>query len=127
MAGAFSAQMSGQMPGVAGRHPGHVTEAPGGQAQQGGVLLGAVGGRVHQRGRHQVGHVGHHGHQAVVVARGEDEHVGAQAHDDALEPVEGLEVGGRPWASAPTPPRRRGRGRHRSGRPARSRPSGGRR
>ena len=87
--------MSGQMPGMAGRDPGHVAEAAGGQPQQGAVLLGAVGGRVHEGGRHQVRHVGHHGDQAVVVGRREDEHVGAQAHDDALQSVERLEVGGR--------------------------------
>ena len=42
----------------------------------------------------------HHGHEPVVVSRRQHEHVGAEAHDDALEPVEGLQVG-------------RGRGRQR--------------
>ena len=127
MAAAFSAQMSGQMPGMPGGDPGHVAEAAGGQAQQRAVLLGAVGRGVHQRGRHEVRHVRHHGDEAVVVGRREDEHVGAQAHHDALEPVEGLQVGGR----------RRGEHPHRAdeevgvgpvqARSARSRPWGGRR
>ena len=40
MAAALSVQMSGQMAGLAGGHPGHVPEAAGGQPQQGGVVLG---------------------------------------------------------------------------------------
>ena len=36
---------------------GHVTEAAGSQPQQGGVLLGAVGGERHQRRRREVGDV----------------------------------------------------------------------
>ena len=80
---------------VPGRHPGHVAEAAGGQAQQRAVLLGAGARRVHQRGRHQVGHVGDHGDQPVVVGGREHEHVGPQARDHALEAVEGGQVGGR--------------------------------
>ena len=53
--------------GVARRDAGHVAEAAGGQAQQGGVLLGPVVGQRHQRGRRQVGHVAHDGHEAVVA------------------------------------------------------------
>ena len=69
MASALSSQMSGQMEGwpaairVMSRKP------PGGQLQQGGVLLAQAGGQVHQGGRGQVGHVGDHRHQGVVLGR----------------------------------------------------------
>ena len=49
---------------------GHVPEPTGGQAQQGGVLEGGVGGQVHEGGRGQVRDVGHHGDQVVVAGRG---------------------------------------------------------
>ena len=89
---AFSAQMSGQMPGWPAATRGHVSKAAGSEPEQGTVLLGARAGGVHQRGGHEVGHVGHHGNEPVVVRGREHEHVGAQAHDDALEPVERPEV-----------------------------------
>ena len=77
MAVRFSAQMSGQIPGCAGGDAGHVPEPPRRQPQQGGVLLGAVGGEAHERGGGEVGHVGHHGHHLVVAVGLEGDDVGA--------------------------------------------------
>ena len=44
MASALSSQMSGQIDGLSRSDPGHVPESPGGQLQQGGVLLAEAGG-----------------------------------------------------------------------------------
>ncbi len=46
---------------------GHVTKAACGEAEQGAVLFGTVRRRIHQGGRDQVRHVGHHGHEPVVI------------------------------------------------------------
>ena len=71
---------------------GHVTKAAGGQAEQGAVLFGTVRRRIHHRGRDEVRHVGHHGHEPVVVGGRKDQHIGAQAGHDALQPIEGLQL-----------------------------------
>ena len=56
--------------GLPGGDPGHVAEAAGRQLEQGGVLLADPAGQVHEGGRGQVRHVGHHGHQRVVLLGG---------------------------------------------------------
>ena len=55
--------------GVPAGDAGHVAKAAGRQAQQGGVLLGAVGGQRHQRRRREVRHVADHGDHLVVAFR----------------------------------------------------------
>ncbi len=94
MASALSSQMSGQMEGwpaairVMSRNP------PGGQLEEGGVLLAQSGGQVHQGGRGEVGHVGHHRHQRVVLGRGQGHHVGPELGQDVADQGVGVGVGG---------------------------------
>ena len=57
IASRFSRADVGPDAGWPGGDAGHVAEAAGGEAQQRGVLLGAVVGEAHQRGRGQVRHV----------------------------------------------------------------------
>ncbi len=73
--------------GLPGRDPGHVAEPAGGQAQQRAVGLGPVSGRVHEGRRDQVGHVGHHCDQPVVVGRRQGDDVGTELGDDARTAV----------------------------------------
>ena len=89
---------------MAGGDAGHVAEATGGQAQQRAVLFGAVGRRIHQRGRDEMRHVRHDGHQPVVVGGRKDEDVGPQAGHDPLQPVEGLQLGRRRRREGPHRP-----------------------
>ena len=69
MAPALSAQTSGQIAGwpaatrVMSRNP------PAASRSRAASPRACVGGRVHEGGGHQVGHVGDHGHQTVVVRR----------------------------------------------------------
>ena len=79
---------------MSGGDTGHVAEPAGREPQQGGVLFGPGAGRVHERGGDEVRHVGHHGHQPVVVGGRQHQHVGPEAHHHALQPVEGPEIGG---------------------------------
>ena len=79
---------------VPGRDAGHVAEPPGSQSQKGTVLLCSRTGRVHERGGHQVGDVGHHRDQPVVVGCRKHQHVRAETHDDVPQAVEGLEIRG---------------------------------
>ena len=69
--------------GVPAGDAGHVAEPAGGQAQQGGVLLGAVGGDAHQAGGGQVGHVADDGDHLVVAVRRHRHDLGAELGDDA--------------------------------------------
>ena len=64
--------------GMAGGDAGHVAEAAGGQAQQRGVLLGALAGQAHERGRGEVRHVGDDRDQRVVALGRQRDHVGAE-------------------------------------------------
>src|SRR5579875_3067929 len=64
--------------GLAGGDPGYVPEPAGGQAQQGAVGPSPVGGCIHEGGGDQVGHVGHHRHQPVVVLGGKGGDVGPE-------------------------------------------------
>ena len=61
---------------------GHVAEAAGGQAQQRGVLLGAVGGQAHQRRRGEVRHVADDGDELVVAVGRQRDDLGAELGDD---------------------------------------------
>ena len=79
---------------MSGGDPRHVAEPAGREAQQGGILFGPGAGRVHERGGDEVRHMGHHGHQPVVVGGRQHQDVGPEAHHHALQPVEGPEVGG---------------------------------
>ena len=92
------ARPDGRLPG---RDAGHVPEPAGGQLQEGGVLLAEVGGQGHQGGRCQVGHVGHHSYQRVVLARGQGHHVGAQVGQDIAEPGVCGRIGGRGGSQYP--------------------------
>ena len=85
MAPAFSAQMSGQMPGCPAATRVMSRKPPAASRSRAPSCSAPALGRVHERGRHQVGHVGDHGHQAVVVGGGEHQHVGPEAHDHTLE------------------------------------------
>ena len=71
--------------GLAGGDPGHVPEAAGGQLEQGPVLLAEVGGERHQGGRREVGDVGHHGHEGVVLGRVEVDDVGPEVGSPRTE------------------------------------------
>ena len=95
MARAFSAQMSGQMPGWPAATRVMSRKPPAARRSSAPSCSAPRAGRVHEGGRHEVGHVRHHGHEPVVIRRREHEHVGPQAHHDALQPVERLQVGGR--------------------------------
>ena len=57
---------------------GHVAEAARGEAQQRGVLLGAVGGQPHQRRRGQVRNVADHRDDLVVALRREGDDIGTE-------------------------------------------------
>ena len=81
--------------GLPRRDPGHVAEPAGGQPQQRRVLLGGAVGQVHQRGRGQVRDVGDHGHQRVVLLRGQRHHLGPEARHHGLQPGVGVGIGGR--------------------------------
>ena len=127
MGPAFSEQMSGQMPGCPAATRVMSRKPPAASRSSAPFCSAPTVGGVHQGGGHQVGHMGDHGHQAVVIIGGEDEHVGAELGHHALQAVEGVEV------------RRAGRGQDphraleevgsgaRAARSARIRPSGARR
>ena len=72
---------------------GHVPEAAGGQAQQRPVLLAALVGQPHQRGRRQVGHVRHDRHQLVVAVGRQGDDLGPQRADDLADLGERAGVG----------------------------------
>ena len=78
-----------------GRDSGHVPEASGGQAQEGRVGVGRLGGKPHEGGRGQVGHVRDDGDKVVVAVGRKRHEVGTEAGDDGLDGGEGLRVGGR--------------------------------
>ena len=63
---------------VAGRDPGHVPEAAGCQAKEGGVLQSGIGGQVHQGGGGEMGHVRYQGDHVVVAGGGQFNHVRPQ-------------------------------------------------
>ena len=94
MASALSSQMSGQMDGLPGGDPGHVPEPAGGQLEEGGMLLAQAGGQVHQGGRGQVGNVGDHGHQGVVLVGGQGHHVGPEVGEHGAHLGVGAGIGG---------------------------------
>ena len=78
MASRFWSQMSSQMSGMAAGDAGHVAEPAGGEAQQGGVLVGPVGGESHQARRGEVRHVADDGDHLVVALRRHRHHLGAE-------------------------------------------------
>ena len=69
--------------GMAAGDAGHVAEPAGGEAQQGGVLVGAVGGEAHQARRGEVRHVADDGDHLVVALRGHRHHLGAEGRRSA--------------------------------------------
>ena len=91
----FSAQMSSQIAGMTGGDAGHVAEAAGGEAQQRGVLLGAVAGQAHQRRRGEVRHVADDGDDLVVAIGGQGDDIGAELGDDRGDRGERAVGGGR--------------------------------
>jgi hypothetical protein len=69
-------------PGTPARHPGHVTEAAGGETQERSVFLGPLAGEAHQRRRRQVRDVADHGDQLVVALRRQCNDLGAERPGD---------------------------------------------
>jgi hypothetical protein len=67
--------------GMSAGDAGHVTEAAGGEAQQGGVLVGAVGGESHQARRGEVRHVTDDGDHLIVAFGRHRHHLGAECRD----------------------------------------------
>ena len=70
------------MSGLTAGDAGHVAEPAGGEAQQGGVLLGAVGGDAHQARRREVRHVADDGDHLVVAVGRHGDDLGAELGDD---------------------------------------------
>ena len=79
--------------GMARRDAGHVTEAAGGEAQQRGVLLGAVLRDAHERGRGQVRHVRDDCDQRVVALGRDRDDFGPERRHDRGDLGVGVVVG----------------------------------
>ena len=71
---------------MTGRHPSHVTEPTGRQAEQRRVRGGGVGGEVHQRRGRQVRRVRDQRHELVMALGREGDRVGTE------EPHKGLDL-----------------------------------
>ena len=99
----------GPDPGMAGRHPRHVAEASRRQPQQGGVLLGPLGGQAHEGGGGQVGNVGDDGHEGVVALGRHRHHVGAERRDHAPNQRVGVGLGVHRGCQDPRRPLEQGR------------------